>query len=246
MEKPERSSSRAGPEPGRTAVLSATRVQLRTTKRPFQRGSGVQGAAPGGSLARMMRASIPAPKYARKTPSRLPLVASRRDSVSTCRASRVRLAPSEIRIANSCCRAAPRAKSMLAKLLHAINSSRPTMAMSNSSGFAHCSRRLDKPVPAGSTSSFIFRRKALLLVASSDCHSTLISACACVMETPGFKRPTNHSEPLWLSGRSTIGSRAKGSQMSCRLSTCKPENSRGATPITATGTIFHNDPFAQD
>ena len=56
------------------------------------------------------------------------------DSVNTCRTRRSRPAPSDTRTAISRCLAAPRASSMLATLVHAISRSRPTTAISTSSG----------------------------------------------------------------------------------------------------------------
>ena len=66
------------------------------------------------------------PAYARNDPSRAPPAASSKLSINNWPTSRDRLAPSDVRIAISFSRAAARASSMFATLLHAMSSSNPT------------------------------------------------------------------------------------------------------------------------
>ena len=76
---------------------------------------------------------------------------------------RPRLAPRLSRMATSFWRAVARAIRRLATLAQAMSSTRPTMAISTTSGADTCSRRLDMPVAAGFSSSFLARNRALFL-----------------------------------------------------------------------------------
>ena len=68
------------------------------------------------------------PKYAKTQPTAMPTHASIRLSMSSCRTSRPRLAPSDVLSASSRCRPAARLSSMFATLAHAMSSSNPTAA----------------------------------------------------------------------------------------------------------------------
>ena len=70
------------------------------------------------------------PKYAKAHPSAAPAIASTRLSIRSWRTSRRRPAPSDARTAISFSRAAARARSMFATLLHEISSSSATAAAS--------------------------------------------------------------------------------------------------------------------
>src|SRR6185312_9014854 len=56
------------------------------------------------------------------------------------------------------------------------------------------------------------------------------------METPGFNRPNSHNDHEPRPPRTMVDCRASGNQTSWPDSTCNPENLRGATPTTVTGT----------
>jgi hypothetical protein len=78
-------------------------------------------------------------------------------------------------------------------LTQASSRSTATIAISVSSGRLRLSRRMEVPAPAGSTSSRAFSHCGLLLKmrdmsSTRGLSSTRISAVACSMVTPGFRR----------------------------------------------------------
>ncbi len=147
----------------------------------------------------IMRTSASAPTYASATPTRLPAAESNSDSVSTCRTSRSRPAPSETRTAISRCRAAPRASSMLATFVHMRTSRTPTIAITTRSGAAKPRRSVENPAVAGTTSIVTRRHCALPLAAAVSSilvrSSTRISARACSMDAPALRRPISFQLP---------------------------------------------------
>ena len=177
----------------------------------------------------MNRSSASAPKRASTTPSNAPAPESRSDSVRTWRASRMRPAPSETRTAISRRRAAPRASSMLATLVHAINCSSPTTAIRMRSGAENRSRKAERPPAADSRSIVVCSQRRLPLfcaIASTRGRfSTFSSARACATETPGFIRAINPRFIGLVTGSHTSGNTPGSS----------PVNARGATPTIAAG-----------
>ena len=119
----------AGTTANRTAVASATSVVNART-----RGLGATSMSMGRLLVdiRVTRARLAAD--ARPTASVAAASASTSPSISSCRTTRPRLAPSASRSAISCRRAVARASRRLATLAHVISSTTPTTAISTCSG----------------------------------------------------------------------------------------------------------------
>jgi hypothetical protein len=87
-----------------------------------------------------------------------PPSAQSRLSITSCRIKRTRLAPMAPRMANSRCRAAPRAKSKFATLVQAIMSTSATIANKTSSAppVSRCSTL--RPRAPGVSRIFLFRK----------------------------------------------------------------------------------------
>src|SRR5204863_406286 len=77
------------------------------------------------------------------------VIARTRPSVSSCLIRRARPAPMAMRMANSLCRAAPRASRRFATLAQAMRRTNPTMAIKIFRGSPKCSRSMEEPFAAG-------------------------------------------------------------------------------------------------
>ena len=105
-------------------------------------------------------------------------------SVSSCRATRPRVAPSAVRIASSRRRALARASSRLATLAHAMRSTNPTAPSSTRSGVRTSPVRFSRSETAlmpRSLSSVGYSRARAAAMPSS-------SACACFSDVPALSR----------------------------------------------------------
>ena len=158
-----------------TASAIANRITVRSTAIASRRGM------PSGFIP--IRTSTPqtASSRPRPAPSRL----SSRLSVSSCRTSLERPAPSAVRMAISDPRAAARARSRLATFAHAISSTKPT-APSRSSIALRMS-----PTVASRSGTAVNPRFALSsrYAAASCAPIASISALTLAAATPGLTRP---------------------------------------------------------
>ena len=123
-----RDSAIAGASPKAMPVPMAT-AAVNSNTRQSSPTSATRGNDAGLSAS---RASMPQP--ANSTPSPPPMRERTRLSVSSCRTSRQRLAPSAVRMAISFWRAAARASSRLATLAQVMIRTKPTAPSSTSSG----------------------------------------------------------------------------------------------------------------
>ena len=164
-----------------------------------------RGAGPTMRIVMMIRASIPAPKWARPMPSSPPIADSSSDSLSIWRTRRKRPAPRDTRMAISRWRTEARASSRLAMFAHAISRSVPTAAMSARRGRENRSwSGVARPAPAGVTESvtrsqfgsFLDRARSSILALSSS----RICACARSMGTPGLRCPTRWNSEVAAAG----------------------------------------------
>ena len=189
------------------------------------------------------------PAKARATPNAPPRAESKKLSVSTPRSTRARPAPRASRTPISRCLAIERANSRLAMLEQASSSTRPTTAISTSSGFANiCFERNNPRLPSSRSSRgmdmFLSGRNVERTTADSDASR---AAWAVISATPAFVRPMIFSHHIWgqdapssdplLPRGSTRGCELKGrnrSGLDCTL--LAPVNSDGATPTISTGT----------
>ena len=132
-------------------------------------------------------------QYAITTPAMPATIASRNDSVSSWRISRVRLAPSDRRTATSRRRDTAFDNSRFATFAHAITSTSATSIDSTPSIGAST-----VPAPNGASHVCTMRRRRPSLKSRYSCSSCAMiddaSACACSCETPGFK-PDDRLEP---------------------------------------------------
>ena len=142
-------------------------------------------------------------------------------------------APSETRTAISRCRAAPRASSRLATLVHAMRSNSPTTAINTTSGCAKRSRTSESRRPrAPSRTSW-----------RGESERPVLPPCAAT--APPFQRaPARSTLPASIARprqAPEMGSaaRVRTSRVAARCpaaTRCHPANSRAATPATVTGT----------
>jgi len=187
------------------------------------------------------------PQYATPAPSRPPAVESSTLSVSSCRSSRARRAPSASRTAISRCRPLARASSRPATLAHAISSSSATALIRIVSSVASRSRCSFSTSRAGSTRSE--GSFAALHIGWPACSTALRkiafdALCACAMLTPGCSRPSSSSHqfcivrlpaPQSISIRGII---AMLIHRSCVLPGVKCVKRFDATPTIVKGTWF--------
>src|SRR5581483_9146601 len=170
LERSRQIDSGDGPR-GREAEQPSTRASSRT--------SSSRGRSPGPSAS-----SASTPHAASNTPQTPPATASSRLSVSNCRMTRQRPAPSATRTAISRRRTAPRASSRPATLTHATASTQPTAPSSTKSG-----RRKS---PVSSRMAGMTRAPVYLLVSGYCARNAAViassSACACPGVTLGFNR----------------------------------------------------------
>src|SRR5580693_5848348 len=191
------------------------------------------------------------PAKARATPSAPPRAESKRLSVSTPRNTRARPAPRASRKATSLCRAIERANSRLAMFEQAKRRTRPTTAISTSSGFANIVFERNNPRLPSSRSSrgmvvFASGCNVERTTAESDASR---AAWAVISAALPFERPMIFNHHTWgldaprsdpfLPRGSTSGCELKGrkrSGLDCTL--LAPVNPDGATPTIVTGTML--------
>ena len=134
---------RAGTRPNRTAVAMDT-----ANVNPSTSGSiptRIGNTSPGGEA---MTKRTRLPHSARRAPEAPPASARRTLSVKSCRARRVRLAPTAKRTQISRVRAVPRASRRPATLAQAISNTRPTATKRRWRGSENRVRRLSRPFAA--------------------------------------------------------------------------------------------------
>ena len=212
----------AGSRPETSATASVDSSAATSTGRLIERSA--RRGMESGSTPRLTLTSA----HASARPAAAPTDASSRPSVSVCRSSRARLAPSARRTPSSPVRPAARAIWRLATLAQATSSSRPTAMTSRRMRCGRSSptiqsntgssRALHPPLSAGNS-----RARAPATAASSACASSGV--------TPAARRPTTARR---LSPRPSVaGSAASGTHRS--TSREKP-TSCGAMPTTVRAT----------
>ena len=191
------------------------------------------------------------PAKASATPSAPPTDESNRLSVSTPRKTRARPAPRASRTPISRCLAIDRAKSRLAMLEQASNSTSATPPINTCSGFANIAFERNNPrLPSSRVSRgmvvFLSGFNVECTIADND---TSRAAWAVTSATPALVRPMIFSHHIWgldapssdpfLPRGSTRGWELKGrnrSGLDCTL--LAPVNPDGATPMIVTGTML--------
>ena len=193
------------------------------TSRPT---SCCRGRLPGGSTA----SSQWIPQIASTRPAIAPTTASRTLSVSSCRITCARPAPSAVLTAISRWRPEARARSVFATLAQAISSTNVTIAMSASSVL-----RIPETTLSSSGRTVMPRRVFVSGCASSRREARpLISACACRTVTPSLSRPKSRSDRPDRS--SSLLASESGTHISARV--CQNganRNPGGMTPTTTYG-----------
>ena len=168
----------AGTMPNTTAVRMETAAVNASTGRSSE--SSLNLGKLGGAAAMNNRN----PPQARRIPNRPPINERGRLSVTSWRTILQRPAPMAVRTAISVRRDAARANSRPATLAQPINSTNPTAPCSNSRGDRSCPYR-DSVIVCTTEPMFLLRPGS-----EEACwaKSAAISACACLRDTPGFRR----------------------------------------------------------
>jgi len=178
------------------------------------------------------------------TPASMPSSAL---SVSSWRTRRSRLAPSERRMRSSFWRDAARANCRLATLAQAMTSTMPTATMTSRTAYFNPPDNRS----GGRGNGDPGQTNAVAGLPHSECGScralswpasTVISARACSILTPGARRPRTRQHRFsrsrsappagWSSGERLSGSQKSGT------SRCVPTKLRGVIPITVRATPF--------
>jgi len=168
------------------------------------------------------------------SPNAAPIAESITLSVSNCHASRALVAPMAIRTAISFRRCVARAKSKLARFVHAISRTKSTVSISAPLNAITALRRFGSTNPGGVNRSDI--PSSVFGYSCLSCRATVFNcARACSRFIPGFSRPKGShwplprpSSPLPASIHSCI---VLGTQNSGVNTLSVPVNSGGATPI---------------
>ena len=176
-------------------------------------------------------------------PASAPNAASTRLSVSSCRATRQRLAPRAMRTLSSLLRAVARASCRLATFAPTIRNSTKQTAIRIRSG---ASSKACIPRCAFHTGTRL-AWKPLLVFGDSSARrraQASTSASACSNVTPGFSRAVTHICRSPRSSSSHVpwpfssGAMLMGIQISIRMPGIVPRNSSGAMPATVSSYRF--------
>ena len=179
----ERLACSAGTRPKLIPVTTASATTKLTTRQSIRRSS-VSAKSVRGSDARATRISA----WPIASPNAAPVTESITLSVSNCHASRARVAPMAIRTAISFRRCVARAKSKLARLVHAISRTSSTVSISAPLNAITALRRFGSTNPGGVNRSDI--PSSVFGYSCPSCRATVFNcARACSRFIPGFSRP---------------------------------------------------------
>ena len=202
--RPARAAQRAGSAPNRRPAPTVIATEKKSTGPSSSTGPSA-GSPPGAAATSATMA-----QRARRIPHTPPMAASTRFSVSSCRTSRPRPAPSAARSDSSRRREVERAScrlAMLAQAMSRISATKPSRMSSVGRVFPTRYSRsgtTDAPTPA--------------LVAGNSAASARAmaerSACACARVAPGLSMPTAQKAGLSRVNQLALGADVTGSQIS--------------------------------